>query len=205
MFSMSIGTEHGFKMLPHCCNIEEHVEHKICKTLNRWIGPLASTTSIRKLVALSRSRAMWMVTLPRLHSLLWQSTLQWWKRVFWWSGEFQSMYNRKASSSSIEDTWHQHEWRPHHIHCNFGIKIEIPDFEGHLQPDEIIDWLHTVEWVFKLNEVSDDWCIKLNKYASLWWKKSEAMTWAWGMWQDPNMGQDVLRTQMWVPTLIFLQ
>ena len=33
------------------------------------------------------------------------------------------------------------------------IKIDIPDFEGELQPDEFVDWLHAIERVFEYKEI----------------------------------------------------
>ncbi|GKV14749.1 hypothetical protein SLEP1_g25572 [Rubroshorea leprosula] len=58
---------------------------------------------------------------------------------------------------------------------DLGIKIDIPDFEGRLQPDEFIDWLNTVECVFELKDIPDDKhvklvAIKLKKHASIWWE-----------------------------------
>ncbi|GKV35062.1 hypothetical protein SLEP1_g43380 [Rubroshorea leprosula] len=58
---------------------------------------------------------------------------------------------------------------------DLGIKIDIPDFEGRLQLDEFIDWLHTVECVFELKDILDDKhvklvAIKLKKHASIWWE-----------------------------------
>ncbi|KAK1407938.1 hypothetical protein QVD17_39566 [Tagetes erecta] len=55
-----------------------------------------------------------------------------------------------------------------------GIRTEIPDFEGTMQPDDFIDWLQTVERIFDLRDVPDNLkvklvAIKLKKYASLWW------------------------------------
>ncbi|GKV08696.1 hypothetical protein SLEP1_g20294 [Rubroshorea leprosula] len=55
------------------------------------------------------------------------------------------------------------------------IKMEELHFEGRLQPNEFIDWLHTVERVFELKDVPDDKCvklvaIKLKKHASIWWE-----------------------------------
>ncbi|GKV40805.1 hypothetical protein SLEP1_g48406 [Rubroshorea leprosula] len=56
---------------------------------------------------------------------------------------------------------------------DLGIKIDIPDFEGRLQPDEFIDWLHIVERVFELKDIPDNKrvklvAIKLKKHASIW-------------------------------------
>ncbi|XP_039140401.1 uncharacterized protein LOC120277608 [Dioscorea cayenensis subsp. rotundata] len=57
----------------------------------------------------------------------------------------------------------------------FDIKVDIPEFEGRMQPDEFVDWLHTVERVFDFKDVCDDRkvklaTLKLRKYAGLWWE-----------------------------------
>ncbi|KAL4570144.1 hypothetical protein LXL04_025795 [Taraxacum kok-saghyz] len=76
---------------------------------------------------------------------------------------------------------------------NLGMKIDIPDFEGKAQPDDFIDWINTVERVFDLKDIPDNFkvkvvAIKLRKYASLWWEhlkkkrtqegRSKVETWA---------------------------
>ena len=53
-------------------------------------------------------------------------------------------------------------------------KVEIPEFKGKLDPEEFLDWLNTVERVFKYKDVPEDKKVKLvalrlRKYASLWW------------------------------------
>ena len=53
-------------------------------------------------------------------------------------------------------------------------KVEIPKFEGQLNPDEFIEWMNTVERVFEYKDVPDDKkvkliALKLRKYASIWW------------------------------------
>ena len=58
---------------------------------------------------------------------------------------------------------------------SLGFRMEIPEFAGGVQPDEFIDWLHTVERVFDLKEVPDYLkvklvAVKLKKHASLWWE-----------------------------------
>ena len=76
---------------------------------------------------------------------------------------------------------------------NLGdFKVEIPEFEGKLDPDEFIEWLQTVERVFEFKEIPEDKKVKLvalrlRKYASLWWtnlnakrtreRKSKISTW----------------------------
>ncbi|XP_076909541.1 uncharacterized protein LOC143566842 [Bidens hawaiensis] len=56
-----------------------------------------------------------------------------------------------------------------------GIRTEIPEFEGRMQPDDFIDWLHTVERIFDLRQVPEHLkvklvAIRLRKYTSLWWE-----------------------------------
>ena len=39
-------------------------------------------------------------------------------------------------------------------------KVEVPEFEGKLDPEEFLDWLHTVERVFKYKDVLEDKKVK---------------------------------------------
>jgi len=53
-------------------------------------------------------------------------------------------------------------------------KVEIPEFEGRLDPDEFIDWMNTMERMFEYKEVPNDKkvmlvALKLHMYASIWW------------------------------------
>jgi len=72
------------------------------------------------------------------------------------------------------------------------IKLDIPDFEGNLQPNEFVDWLQTVERVFEYKEVPEEQkakivVAKLKKQASIYWEnlkrkrkcegKSKIKTW----------------------------
>jgi len=71
-------------------------------------------------------------------------------------------------------------------------RVEIPEYEGKLDPEEFLDWLYMVERVFEYKDVSEDKKVKLValrlcKYASLWWtnlcakrvreRKSKIRTW----------------------------
>jgi len=52
------------------------------------------------------------------------------------------------------------------------IKVDIPDFEGKLQPDEFVDWLQIVERVFEYKEILEEKkvniiAVKLKKHASI--------------------------------------
>ncbi|GJR27672.1 reverse transcriptase domain-containing protein [Tanacetum coccineum] len=57
---------------------------------------------------------------------------------------------------------------------SLGLKIEIPEFTGKVHPDDFIDWLSTVEWVFDVRDIPNKLkvklvAIKLRQHASLWW------------------------------------
>ena len=63
--------------------------------------------------------------------------------------------------------------RRHHPNLN-NVRVEVPEFEGKLDPDEFLEWLQTVERVFEYKEIQEDKrvklvALKLGKYASLWW------------------------------------
>ncbi|GJV26739.1 putative CCCH-type zinc finger family protein [Tanacetum coccineum] len=54
------------------------------------------------------------------------------------------------------------------------IKVEIPEYDGKLDPDEFVEWLRTVECAFDYKETSEEHkvkivAMKLRKYASTWW------------------------------------
>jgi len=42
-----------------------------------------------------------------------------------------------------------------------GFKVEIPEFEGQLNPDEFLDWMSTVESVFEYKDIPNDKKLKL--------------------------------------------
>ncbi|XP_057247453.1 uncharacterized protein LOC130589856 [Beta vulgaris subsp. vulgaris] len=54
------------------------------------------------------------------------------------------------------------------------IKVDIPDYDGKLDPDEFVEWIRTIERVFDYKQVPEDKrvklvALKLRKYASTWW------------------------------------
>ncbi|GJV31020.1 RNA-directed DNA polymerase [Tanacetum coccineum] len=58
-------------------------------------------------------------------------------------------------------------------HSN-DIKVDIPEYDGKLDPDEFVEWLRTVELVFDYKQTTEDnkvkiVALKLRKYASTWW------------------------------------
>ena len=57
---------------------------------------------------------------------------------------------------------------------NLDFRVDIPKFEGHLDPDLFLDWLRMVEQVFDFKDLPDEKkvklvALKLRKYASIWW------------------------------------
>jgi hypothetical protein len=55
------------------------------------------------------------------------------------------------------------------------IKVDIPDLEGELQPDEFVDWLQAIERVFEYKEILEEHkvnivAVKLKKHALNWWE-----------------------------------
>ena len=57
---------------------------------------------------------------------------------------------------------------------NLDFKVDIPEFEGQLDPHLFLDWLRTVERVFNYKDILDETkvkpvALKLRKYASVWW------------------------------------
>ncbi|PWA83669.1 reverse transcriptase domain-containing protein [Artemisia annua] len=78
-------------------------------------------------------------------------------------------YERQYTNTQSESEVHEEDDE------SLGFRMEIPEFAGGVQPDEFIDWIHTVERVFDLKEVPDSLkvklvAVKLKKHASLWWE-----------------------------------
>ncbi|XP_027351492.1 uncharacterized protein LOC113862615 [Abrus precatorius] len=96
--------------------------------------------------------------------------------------EQQSLLNRRRNSNSENDS-EESDYSSNTSHPRRkstrgyfdNIKIDIPEFEERLQPDEFVDWLQTVERVFELKEILDEQkvkivAVKLKKHASIWWE-----------------------------------
>ena len=92
-----------------------------------------------------------------------------------------------SDSSSVRNRHHHKQPFRHD-----DIKVDIPNFEGKLQPDDFVDWLQTVERVFEYKEIREERkvkiiALKLKKHASMWWEnlkkrrerenKSKIKTW----------------------------
>ena len=82
------------------------------------------------------------------------------------------IHSDSSESSSLPHFQMQRPQRPTYFN---DFKVDIPEFEGRLQPDEFVDWLQTVERVFEFKDVPDEQkvkivTIKLKKHASIWWE-----------------------------------
>ena len=75
-----------------------------------------------------------------------------------------------------EGSLHRQPGRNHEFRRDISIKVNIAEFEGRIQPDEFIDWLHTMELVFEYEDVFKHYklklvALKLKKHASIWWEQ----------------------------------
>jgi hypothetical protein len=86
----------------------------------------------------------------------------------------ENPFHRAHSHSSGEST-PPHPRFVRNSRPSFDMKVDIPDFEGKMQPDDFIDWLTTVERIFDFKDVPENRkvkvvAIKLRKHASIWWE-----------------------------------
>ena len=89
--------------------------------------------------------------------------------------DFNPFHQPEGEYSSGETSRSRRMRHPRHREKEFGIKVEIPDFEGGVHLDEFIEWLHTVEHVFDFKDIPDERKVKLvaikfKKHASIWWE-----------------------------------
>jgi hypothetical protein len=91
-------------------------------------------------------------------------------------GEDINPFHQARSHASSDNTPpHPRILRLHDVRRQYDVKVDIPKFEGRMQPDEFIDWLNTIERIFDYKDVLEHHkvklvAIKLRKHASLWWE-----------------------------------
>jgi hypothetical protein len=98
-----------------------------------------------------------------------------------------------SSEESDDQSDHSHHSRPRTRYPTFNtndFKVDIPEYDGRLDPDAFLEWLQTVERVFDYKTVPDSKKVKLvalkfRKYASTWW--SNVCT------KRERMGKDKIR------------
>jgi len=86
----------------------------------------------------------------------------------------EQVFSREVDSSSEEEPTRMTREEPRFQANSDDFKVEVPEFEGKLDHEEFLDWLHTVERVFEYKDILEDKKVKLvalrlRKYASLWW------------------------------------
>jgi len=86
----------------------------------------------------------------------------------------EQVFSHTLDSSSEEEQLRRPRSEPRMQANSNGFRVEILEYEGKLDPEEFLDWLHMVERVFEYKDVPEDRKVKLvalrlRKYASLWW------------------------------------
>ena len=85
----------------------------------------------------------------------------------------EQAFSHNHESSSEEEPLRRPRQEQRQGNSN-DFRVEIPEYEGKLDPEEFLDWIHTVERVFEYKDVPEEKKVKLvalrlRKYASLWW------------------------------------
>ena len=92
----------------------------------------------------------------------------------------KGMYARDYAYHRRYDCYYQNEdyYKRHGNYdeaLRFNSKLNIPEFDGRMDPDEFLDWLNMVEHVFENYDPLEHEkvklvAIKMCKNASIWWK-----------------------------------
>jgi hypothetical protein len=95
--------------------------------------------------------------------------------------QFSNMGGYNGDISGDPSAEHGTHRRQHHMqaHANQqgnGFKLNIPKFQGDLQPKEFLDWVLTVEAVFEINGVLDERQVSLVVHTfqgrvAAWWQQ----------------------------------
>ena len=85
----------------------------------------------------------------------------------------EQVFSHNFESSSEEEPLRRPRQEQRQGNSN-DFRVEIPEYEGKLDPEEFLDRLHTVERVFEYKDIPEEKKVKLvalrlRKYASLWW------------------------------------
>jgi len=84
----------------------------------------------------------------------------------------EQVFSHDIESSSEEEPTRMVREGPRFQASSNDFKVEVPEFEGKLDPEEFLDWLHTIERFFEYKDILEDKKVKLvalrlHKYASL--------------------------------------
>jgi len=82
--------------------------------------------------------------------------------------------NPNAQNSESEEEVPRNQNRRHR-NWDHGIKIDVHNFEGKLQPDQFIKWVEKIDQFFEWKEIPDNRkvkfaSLKLTGHALTWWK-----------------------------------
>jgi len=92
----------------------------------------------------------------------------------------QYQRHRGQEQQNFFDQYRQHEQRTYPPYENeygkYRLRLEIPQFNGHMRIEEVLDWLIEVERFFEVMEIPDNKKVKLvsvrfKSGASVWWEQ----------------------------------
>jgi len=86
----------------------------------------------------------------------------------------EQVFSHDVESSSEEEPTRMTREEPRFQASSNDFKVEVLEFEGKLDPEEFLDWLHAVERVFECKDIPEDKkvtpvALRLQKYVSHWW------------------------------------
>ena len=68
----------------------------------------------------------------------------------------EQVFSHDVDSSSEEEVPRMVRGEPWNQANNNDFRVEVPELEGKLDPEEFIDWLHIVKRVFEYKDIPDD-------------------------------------------------
>jgi hypothetical protein len=86
----------------------------------------------------------------------------------------------------------QHRAQAHANQWGNGFKLNISEFQGNLQPEEILDWVLAIEEVFEFNEVPDERRVSLVVHTF----RGKVATW-WQQLKQNRVRQGKLKINNW--------
>ena len=73
----------------------------------------------------------------------------------------EQVFSHTLDSSSEDEPLRMTRQDPQFQASSNDFKIEVPEFEDKLDPEDFLDWLHTVERIFEYKDIADNKKIKL--------------------------------------------
>jgi len=86
----------------------------------------------------------------------------------------EEVFSHQVDSLSEEQPTRMMRGEPRFQANSNDFRLEVPEFEAKLDPEEFHGWLHTVKRVFQYKDLPDDKkvrlvALRLRKYTSMWW------------------------------------